>query len=92
MHERYSHPALLFVAAYALWSKRFIPYILVSITILLNIESVFKYFNINNYRTLIWSPDFIACLYRCCIVVLYFELYRKEIPENQTIHPIITSE
>ncbi|MDB5227475.1 MAG: hypothetical protein JWN78_1668 [Bacteroidota bacterium] len=77
MHERYSHPALISLAAYAFCTKRFFPLILGSVAYFLNMEKIFHYLSWTNYNTLIFEPRFVAVLYLSLILYLYYLLYSK---------------
>ena len=74
MHERYAHPALIFIIAYALVSKRCWPAILCCVGYLLNLEDVLKWFALKNYSTFIFDSRFIAALYGLAIVLLFADL------------------
>ncbi|MFN8266560.1 MAG: hypothetical protein U0T31_01005 [Chitinophagales bacterium] len=81
MHERYSHPALICLAAYAFLSKRFLPLILGSLAYFLNMERICWYLNLHNdtyMNGFIFKPRPIAGLYFILILLLYFLLYKKE--------------
>ncbi len=87
MHERYSHPALIFVAAYAVLYKRPAVLIISSIACWLNLDAVLRYAKFGSYGTLIFMPQFIAALFGITIVLLFIDLFRKEplsYPENTT--------
>lgn len=79
MHERYCHPAFIFLTAYAFLSRKWIAYILFSIAYFLNLEFVLRALLIpESYRhKWILSPQFIAILFSITIVVLFFNLYRS---------------
>lgn len=76
MHERYSHPAIILTATYSILSKRFLPYIFVSIAYLLNMESVLQYLKLPKYGTLIFDPRFIAGLFFITIALLLYDLVK----------------
>jgi Gpi18-like mannosyltransferase len=76
MHERYSHPSLLFVAAYSILTKRFLPYIFVSVAYLLNLEGVLRYLQLRNYSTVIFDPRFVAGIFFITICMLFWDLYK----------------
>ncbi len=76
MHERYVHPALLMLAAYAFCARDFFPFILISITYFLNLERVMVHFKLS-YHTLIFDKNFIAILYLIIIGWCFWRLYRK---------------
>ncbi len=77
MHERYSHPAFIFITAYAFYSRSFAAYILFSIGYLLNLEAVNKWLKLENYSTFIFDGRVGAVLFGACIVLLFVKLYRK---------------
>lgn len=76
MHERYCHPAFIFLTAYAFYTRRFFAYIVFSIAYFLNLEKVMQTLHFNNYSTLLFSYKFIAALYLLAIVSLVIELVR----------------
>lgn len=73
MHERYSHPAILMLAGYALLTRRFWGYLLVSIAYFLNMDGVLDHFEA---KWLPYDPRIIAGIYLAALVVLLVELYR----------------
>ncbi len=75
MHERYSHPAFIFLVAYSTIFKKYFAVIVGSIAYFLNLENVLRYLDAENYHTLIFTPWFIACLYLLTILFLFFDLY-----------------
>lgn len=84
MHERYSHPALVFVIAYAIHQAKPTIAILVSVAYLLNMEGVMKFLELPNYATLIFDRDFIALLYLLSIILLYAALFQKNLRTKNT--------
>lgn len=89
MHERYAHPAIISLAAYAFISKKFYPLLLGSLAYFLNMERICWYLNLHNdtYMSgLIFKPRLIAGLYLILIFALYILLYRKEpIKEDEPV-------
>ena len=75
MHDRFPFPALIFLIIYAILYCRPLPYILASIAYVLNLDAVLKHFN-GAYHTLIYMPQFIACIYLIVIVLLFVDLWR----------------
>ena len=75
MHERYSHPALVFLIAYSLYTKKPFVAIVVSCACFLNMEGVLKFIKLNNYETLIFNRDFISSLFLLAIVYIYIQLF-----------------
>jgi Gpi18-like mannosyltransferase len=72
MHERYSHPALLLLAAYALLTAKFVPYVLVSVAYFLNMDAVLDHFHAS---WLPYDPRINALIYFAAIVLLFADLY-----------------
>jgi len=79
MHERYSHPAIIFLAGYALIYKRYFPYILGSIAYFLNLEGVLQYMQLKSFIPALFHPSLIAILFFVCIQTLFFDLYEIRI-------------
>ncbi len=81
MHERYSHPALLFLGIYALLAKDYWPYILVSLAYVLNLEKVLRFLltvNIDpKYGKFYFDERFIASLYLIAIGWCMYKVYRN---------------
>lgn len=83
MHERYWHASIIFFAAYSFLSRSYWLYVLVSVAYFLNIESVFHFINLQNYKVLIFHPQFIASLFGVAIIASLYKLYsRKDFREN----------
>lgn len=77
MHERYSHPALIFIAIYAFLCKDYFIYVFVSAAYFLNMEKVLQYMQLNNYHTFIFDPKFISLLFLIVLVWGYYRLFSK---------------
>lgn len=79
MHSRYIHPAILFGGAYALYTKRPLAFVLLSIAYFLNIENGAKILksDITPYTYFFFQPLFVSFIYITAIIVLLYELYRK---------------
>lgn len=94
MHERYSHPALIFLAFYAFLYKKPLPYIIISIAYLLNLETATKYFAFSFYSAIFFKAGFIATLYLIGIILLYLDLYDVKFKplKRQTKSPPISPE
>jgi Gpi18-like mannosyltransferase len=90
MHERYSHPALIFLATYAMLYNKPLPYILGSVAYFLNMEDVLQFFQTHNYHTLVYTPWFIAIIYLLTIILLFADLYginfKRKKYENRPVH------
>lgn len=76
MHERYSHPALLFAGIYGFISGNYLLYGIVSVAYLLNMEKVLQYLQLNNYNVLIFDPRFISLLFLAAIILGFYHLYK----------------
>ncbi len=76
MHERYSHPAFIFLTAYAFHTRRFGLLALFSVAHLLNMERVMTWFELPKYSTLVFEPGFVAALFALVIAGIYFRLYQ----------------
>ena len=81
MHERYCHPAFIFLTAYAFHTRRFLPYVLFSLAYFLNLEKVLQFLKLENYHTLVFDPRFIAVLFLILVIYLFIRLYN---PVRQT--------
>jgi Gpi18-like mannosyltransferase len=77
MHERYCHPAFIFLAAYSLYSRRSFVFWLFALAYFLNMEGVLQFLKLPNYHTLIFHPAFVAGLF-FILIVTCFALLRKE--------------
>ena len=76
MHERYSHPTLIFVSCYAVLTKRFLPLFLLSIAVFCNMEYALGYLKLANYNVLIFHPYFVLALFGISMVLLFNSLYQ----------------
>ncbi|MEQ1733607.1 MAG: hypothetical protein ABL940_08035 [Bacteroidia bacterium] len=75
MHERYAHPAFLFIIGYSFVSGKQLPTILFTIAYFLNMERVLQFVHLHNYGTLIFDTRLIATLFLITIGVLFRNLY-----------------
>ncbi len=75
MHERYSHPAFIFLIGYSLYYNRYFVSIIGCLAYFLNMEDVLRFLELHNYGTLIFNRDFIASLYLITIILLYSYLF-----------------
>lgn len=85
MHERYSHPAMVFLAAAAFYTGRPLPYILASMAYFLNLEDLLRHFETGNYHTMIFSAEFNAIIYGLVIILLFLQLYQIPARKNDYI-------
>lgn len=82
MHERYTHPAFIFITVFSLLNKKYLLLIIPSIAYFLNLEDVLQAFHTHNYATLVYAPGFIAILYLLTIVMLFVELIKVQLKNN----------
>lgn len=75
MHERYSHPAFIFLILYAVIQNKPLPSIIGCLAYLLNLDAVLKSIVFQNYGVFIFSREFISALYLITIIWLYILLY-----------------
>lgn len=83
MHERYSHPAWLFIIAYAFYTRRYFPYVVFSAAYFLVLENTIRWFNLNSYRTLVFNPIFIGSLFAVVIIYMFYRLYSLSAGKNR---------
>ena len=76
MHERYWHPALLFLAAYSFVRRDYVPLILASCAYFLHLERGLQYLQLLNYSVLVFRPKFIALLFALLIVLVLLKIYQ----------------
>jgi Gpi18-like mannosyltransferase len=76
MHERYSHPALLFAGAYFVLSKRWVIFLFISYAYLMNLEALDKCWAVKNYKTLIFDARLIGILYALAMIIGAYRLYK----------------
>jgi Gpi18-like mannosyltransferase len=77
MHERYSHPAFVFIIAYAFYTRRYLPLILFSIAYFINLEGVLHGLKASGTNTFLFDPRLAAALFLFVISYLFLMLYRK---------------
>lgn len=85
MHERYSHPALLFIFAFSYINKNYIPLMLFSIAYFLNLEGVLhavRGFGLK-INSILFSRSFIATIYAMLILYMFFYLYKISIKDER---------
>lgn len=86
MHERYMHPAILFSGVYALMTRQWWPYALISLGYLLNLEGVMhfldwvdvRHFGIDvvHERLLVFHPKVVAAILCACLIAGASGFYR----------------
>ncbi len=83
MHERYAHPAFIFLISYCILENKPFIGILASVAYLMNLEAVMQFLGLPNYHTLMFSKQLIATLYLLTIILLFKELYKRESPDTE---------
>jgi hypothetical protein len=78
MHERYSHPAFIFIVTYSLLNRKYGLIIISSIAYFLNLEGVAQLLSFDNYHTFIFTPWVIAILYLITLVLIFFDFVRLQ--------------
>jgi len=76
MHERYSHPALIFSFFYGYFRKNYWCYLLLSCAYFFNLEKSMRALDWA-YYTLIFDPLFIASLFALVLILGYTALFRR---------------
>jgi len=76
MHERYWHPALLFLAAYGFVRRDYAPVVLMSVAYFLQLERMLQYLQLMHYDVLLFQPKFIASLFGLLIGLVLWKIYR----------------
>ncbi|GAB3834524.1 hypothetical protein [Hymenobacter jeollabukensis] len=76
MHERYWHPAVLFLGAYALLSRRWWPYALVSVGHWLNLRTMFRHYH-HQPTWLVQHPQLVAGLFALGLLTGFYCLYQE---------------
>ncbi|MEN9302370.1 MAG: hypothetical protein RL264_799 [Bacteroidota bacterium] len=82
MHERYSHPAFIFLAAYSLINKKVYLLLIGSLAYFLNMEDAAQLLSYSNYGTLIFTPWFIASLYALIMIFLLYDCVKLQYPDT----------
>jgi len=95
MHERYIHPAILFMGVYAILSQRYAAFVLLSCGYVLNLERVYQFLSIPHH-TVIFNPRFVSLLFLISLVVGISHLYerstlRTDIKEIRAFNPEVFS-
>ncbi|MFM6984392.1 MAG: hypothetical protein ACKOXF_09675 [Chitinophagaceae bacterium] len=72
MHERYIHPAIVFLTLLAFRQKLYGPWLIISMAYALSLESICKILKLENYDTLIFHQKFISLLYAISLVLLIY--------------------
>ncbi len=78
MHARYAHSAILFGGCYALYTRRYLVYGLVSAAYFLNLEISSKILkgNIREYEQFFMQPRFVAFLFALVLILGLYHLFK----------------
>ncbi|MCD8540048.1 MAG: hypothetical protein LRY55_09980 [Leadbetterella sp.] len=88
MHSRYVHAAMIFGGAYALYTKKYLIYGLLSLAYFLNIEYSARILkgNISDYTQFFFEPVFVASVYGLVLILCFRKLYNgffKQVPPGR---------
>ncbi len=77
MHSRYVHPAMIFGAAYALYTKKYTIYALLSVAYFLNIEYSARILkgDISDFNSFFFEPVFVSSVYGLVLILCFWRLY-----------------
>ncbi|MCC3159140.1 hypothetical protein LJ737_18000 [Hymenobacter sp. 15J16-1T3B] len=76
MHERYWHPAVLFLGSYALLTRRWWPYALTSLAYWLNLQTMFRHYH-HQPTWLVQHPQLVAGLFALALLTGFRCLYSE---------------
>jgi Gpi18-like mannosyltransferase len=79
MHERYVHPAVIFVLAYSIISGNSWPALLICLAYFLHLERGMRILELKNYETAIFHSLFFSILYLISMIILFLKLYEIKI-------------
>jgi Gpi18-like mannosyltransferase len=85
MHERYSHPAMVFLVVYAILSENWFIAILGCAAYILNLEAVMHFLQLQDYSGFWIDRHFIATLFLGLIIWLFVLLYRDSFRKRTVI-------
>lgn len=77
MHERYSHPAWLFLGLWSIRTHRYLPIFIFSLAYFLNMEMVLRSMELPNYEVWYFKPAFTASLYSILLLYLMRQALRQ---------------
>ena len=80
MHERYSHPLIIFSFFYAYLSKNWLWYIIATIALLLNMTRVFPFADYDITKYCFYNQHFISILFGLGLFFGYYILFKKYNP------------
>lgn len=93
MHERYCHPAIVFLTAYAFYERKYIIYILFSIAYFLNLEFVLSEAHYPHPHYDWYTPRNIAWLFAIVLALMFIRLYTLKGTDKESLagQPSISS-
>lgn len=77
MHERYSHPAIVFILIYGVRTRRPILPILATLAYFFNLEKAFYGLKLASHPVFVFNPVFISLIWLTVIVGLFLNVYDK---------------
>jgi Gpi18-like mannosyltransferase len=86
MHERYSHYAFIFITAYSVSTRNFLPYILFSCIYFLHLESILHSIPLNIHKIILFDHVFIAVWMLILLLVLFVFYYRKPADKSAVLN------
>jgi Gpi18-like mannosyltransferase len=87
MHERYCHPAFIFIALWCFDTGKYGPYIIFSLAYFLNLEGVLHFLKLGNYHTVIFHPRFVAVLFALVLLYLFRQLWLENVKTKTPTAP-----
>lgn len=89
MHERYSHPALVFILAYSILRKKPVLATIGCAAYILNLEVVLQSLRLENYSQFFFQRSFISILYLVCIIWLFLDLFNVKLMRKTFKKPVL---
>jgi Gpi18-like mannosyltransferase len=81
MHERYWHPALIFLGAHALLTRRYTLFAVCSLAYVLNLEAMMHYLGtFSRYPNLLFRPKLVASMFGGVLLGGTWQLYQTASP------------
>ncbi|MDX2188249.1 MAG: hypothetical protein SFY32_00170 [Bacteroidota bacterium] len=80
MHERYSHPCLLFLAIYSFRKQNWTMLLLSQISYFLNMEAVMNYFGFN-YSIWVFNTKTVALIYSVLVIYILYDIMNQMFKE-----------
>jgi Gpi18-like mannosyltransferase len=83
MHERYSHPMVIFFFFYSILSRNYLLYIVASLAYLINLNIAFpQYLPFSEYKD-IFTPTFTAWVYTLAVVIALVSFFKNYNPAKE---------